>query len=82
MTTKGKERVEEFRLFKHRFNDNWHIEVTTPPNFWCSPELAYWTKCLKVAKLDEMKAEKYFGHLLEEGSFEISNDYKLLIFGK
>ena len=73
---------EELRLYKHRFNDNWHVEVTTPNNIWCPPDLRFWTKCLKIVKMDRLKAKKYFGNYLKEVGFEISDDYKRLIFGK
>jgi len=65
----------ELRLYKHRFSDKWHVEVTAPSRFWLSPNRKFWTRCLKIVKLTESKAKKYFGHYLEDGSFEISESY-------
>jgi hypothetical protein len=75
-----------FRLYKNRFDCNWQIILAGEDGkysmIYLSPDLSYWTKCLKVVEMKENEAKKYFGHYLDRGQFIISNDYKRLIFGK
>jgi hypothetical protein len=88
MTDKQKGKISKemlFRLYKSRFTDSWKIILAregTVSVIYLSPDLRYWTKCLKVIELEESKAQKYFGYYLARGRFEISDDYKKLVFGR
>jgi len=68
----------KFRLYKHRFNDNWHVEVVESDRWhlYCAPNRKFWTKCLKVFELGECDAIRYFGRYFEEGGFTISAELK------
>jgi len=79
-----KEKQYRFRLYKNRFNDNWHIEVVESDvwHMYSDPDRRYWTECLETAALAKFDAQRYFGHYVNRGSFQISGAYKGLIFGR